>query len=131
MTVHALTPNLMVENVAATVYWYRSRLDADELARMPPDSDDPEWAQIALGEASLMVQARESIEADVPALAGREIGGSFTLYVDVDDVTALHDELGSAGETVVQELRETDYDRREFAILDPNGYVLNFGEKWS
>lgn len=129
MTVNSLTPNLMVEDVAATIEWYVERLDAEVLGRMPPESDDPEWAQIALDEASLMFQERASIEADVPALAGREIGGSFTLYVDVDDTDALHDRLVEAGATVVQERRETDYGRREFAVADPNGYVLNVGEK--
>lgn len=129
MAFNTLTPNLMVADVAEALAWYVETLDADELARMPPESDDPEWAQIALDDAWLMFQDRESLTADVPVLEGREIGGSFTLYVDVDDATALHDRLVEAGETVVQELRETDYGRREFAIEDPNGYVLNFGEK--
>ncbi len=129
MTVNTLTPNLMVDDVAETLAWYDETLAADELGRMPPESDEPEWAQIALDDAWLMFQERASLEADVPALEGREIGGSFTLYVDVDEATALHDRLTEAGETVVQELRETDYGRREFAIEDPNGYILNFGEK--
>lgn len=129
MAVNSLTPNLMVGDVAETVAWYTNTLDAEELARMPPESDEPEWAQLALDDAWLMLQERESLEADVTVLEGREIGGSFTLYLDVDDAVALRDRLVAAGETVVQELRETDYDRREFAIEGPNGYVLNFGEK--
>jgi len=129
MTFNTLTPNLMVENVAATLEWYAENLDAEEFGRMPPESDDPEWAQIALDDCGLMFQERGSIEADVPALAGREVGGSFTCYIDVDDAEALYDRLTHAGQPVVQELRETDYGRREFAVTDPNGYVLNFGEK--
>lgn len=126
-----LTPNLMVEDVAETLEWYRRELDADVIGRMPED-DDPVWAQVALGDAWLMFQERDSLEADVPALEDAEIGGSFTLYVDVDDASGLHDRLvaGRDGDsTVVQDLRETEYGRREFAIADPNGYVLNFGEK--
>jgi hypothetical protein len=73
---------------------------------MPPESDDPKWVQMSPGGASLMIQARDSIEADVPALAGREIDGAFACHVDVDDVTALQDRLTAAGETVVQEFRE-------------------------
>lgn len=132
MGINRLTPNLMVEDVAETLAWYRRELDADVLGRMPEGSDDPVWAQVALGDAWLMFQARDSLEADVPALAGAEIGGSFTLYVDVDDASGLHDRLvdgPDADGPVVQELRETEYGRREFAVADPNGYVLNFGEK--
>lgn len=129
MAFNHLTPNLMVPDVAETVAWYTDTLDADVLGRMPPESDDPEWAQLALDDAWLMLQERASLESDVPVLSGRDVGGSFTLYVDVDDAAGLHERLAEGGETVVQELRETDYGRREFAIEDPNGYVLNFGEK--
>lgn len=125
-----LTPNLMVSDVADTLAWYGGHLDATELARMPPGSDEPEWAQIAIGDAWLMLQERSSLEADVPALEGAEVGGSLTLYVDVEDAHALHRRLVEEGDaTVAQALRETDYGRREFAVEDCNGYVLNFGEK--
>lgn len=30
---------------------------------------------------------------------------------------------------VVQEMHDTDYGRREFAVEDLNGYILWFGEK--
>lgn len=124
-----LTPNLMVPDVKATLSWYEDGLDATELGRMPPDSSDPEWAQLEFGDGWLMLQERESLESDVPALAGEAIGGSLTLYVDVDDAADLLDSVEAAGATVVQELRETEYGRREFAIEDCNGYVLAFGEK--
>jgi uncharacterized glyoxalase superfamily protein PhnB len=125
----ALTPNLMVRDVTETLAWYDKHFDAEELGRMPAHSDDPEWAQVAIGDVSLMFQERSSLEDDVPALEGSSLGGSFTCYIDVDDAAGLHDELQRADVRVVQELRETAYGRREFAIEDCNGYVLAFGEK--
>ncbi len=124
-----LTPNVMVADVAAAIEWYERVLDAEELARMPPGTDDPEWGQVEFGDVQLMFQDRNSLEADVPALAGADIGGSLTLYVDTDDALAVHERALAEGATVVQELRETEYGRREFAVEDPNGYVLAFGEK--
>ena len=128
-TYNRLTPNLMVDDVAETMAWYEAVLGAEELARMPPESDEPEWGQVEFGDVWLMFQSRPSLEADVPALEGSEIGGSFTLYVDTDDVDGVHERASESDVTVVQAVRETDYGRREFAIEDPNGYVLAFGEQ--
>lgn len=128
-TYNSLTPNVMVDDVAETVAWYERVFDAEELARMPPESDDPDWGQVEIGDVWLMFQARESLVDDVPALEGAEIGGSLTFYVDTDDAIAVHERAVTEGADVVQELRETDYGRREFAVADPNGYVLAFGEK--
>ena len=124
-----LTPNLMVEDVAETLAWYARVFDAEELSRMPPESDDPEWGQVAIDDVWLMFQARESLEAEVPVLEDEPIGGSFTCYIDVEDAAGLHANLVEAGVDVVQQLREADYGRREFAVEDCNGYVLAFGEK--
>lgn len=128
-TFNQLTPNVMVADVGDAIAWYERVLGAEELARMPPESDDPEWGQVAFGEVWLMFQDRASLEDDVPALEGADIGGSLTLYVDTDDALAVHERAVTEGAEVVQELRETDYGRREFAIEDPNGYVLAFGEE--
>ena len=128
-TYNRLTPNLMVDDVAETMAWYEAVLGAEELARMPPESDEPEWGQVEFGDVWLMFQARDSLEDEIPALEGSEIGGSLTMYVDTDDSREVHERASEAGATVVQALHETDYGRREFAIEDPNGYVLAFGEQ--
>jgi uncharacterized glyoxalase superfamily protein PhnB len=124
-----LTPNLMVENVSETLAWYERVFDATELGRMPPETEQPEWAQLEFGDVWLMLQERDSLEADVPGLAGAEMGGSLTLYIDVNDAEGLFERVSGTDAPVAQELRETEYGRREFAIEDPNGYVLAFGEK--
>lgn len=128
-TYNRLTPNLMVDDVAESLAWYEDVLGAEELARMPPESDEPEWGQVEFGDVWLMFQARDSLEDEVPALAGAAIGGSLTMYVDTDDAREVHERAREAGATVVQALHETDYGRLEFAIEDPNGYVLAFGEQ--
>lgn len=161
MRLHSLTPNLMVEDVAATVEWYQSALDADVLGVMPTAAlddgsndektavegsaagdtaaveaidddaaritDDAFWAQVAVDDVEIMFQRRDSLEEELPVIEGTPIGGSFTMYVDVDDVEALSEQL--ADEPRPLAMRTTDYGRQEFAIEDPNGYVLWFGAK--
>jgi catechol 2,3-dioxygenase-like lactoylglutathione lyase family enzyme len=54
--------------------------------------------------------------------------GYGTLSFDVDDATAMHQALG--GRTVVEWGPEVYwYGRREFAIRDPNGYLIIISEE--
>jgi len=127
MTANWLAPDLMVEDVAATVSWYEDGLGAETIGTLPEDADDPIWAQVEIGDVWIMFQGRASLEEELPSIAGTPIGGSFTLSVDVDDLDASAESVADVPR--VLEVRTTDYGRREFAIEDPNGYVLWFGEK--
>jgi uncharacterized glyoxalase superfamily protein PhnB len=130
MTVKSLTPDLMVEDVAATVEWYERVFDAEVVATLPTDPDsDPWWAQVLIDEAPVMFQERESLEGKLPGMEGQPIGGSVAFYVDVDDAEALHEHLVSAGVEITRPPHETDFGWRQFSALDPNGYTLWFGEQ--
>jgi len=129
MTVNSVTPNLMVEDLSATVDWYERVLDAEVVATLPADGEDPWWVQLAVDDGSLMFQERASLTDKLPVLEEASVGGSLALYVDVDDAAALHEELSDAGVEMAQQLHETEFGWRQFAALDPNGYVLWFGEK--
>lgn len=129
MTLNTLTPNLMVENVEATIEWYERVFDAETIDTVPPVGDGQLlWALVMIDDVSLMFQHRESLEEDHPPLAGATIGGSLTFYIDADEVDELHDRLKTVDAEIVGELHDTDYGRREFAVQDHNGYILWFGE---
>lgn len=130
MALNSLTPDLMVEDLEGTVEWYERVLDAEVVSTLPSEADaDHWWTQLRIGDASLMVQERESLTEKLPVLEGEPIGGSVALYADVDDADALHDDLESAGVEIVQPPDETEFGWRQFAARDCNGYVLWFGEK--
>ena len=57
-------------------------------------------------------------------------GGTWDVFFWVDDVEALHAELGLKGAEVVYPLVVQPYGMKEFAVRDPNGYVLGFGQEW-
>jgi catechol 2,3-dioxygenase-like lactoylglutathione lyase family enzyme len=52
----------------------------------------------------------------------------FDLYIYVDDVDALHEELLGRGAEIMSVVSETGYGCREFRVRDPHGYVLAFGK---
>jgi len=52
----------------------------------------------------------------------------FDIYVYVEDVEALHDELAERGATLLNEPTDQAYGLREFRVRDPHGYILAFGK---
>ena len=58
-------------------------------------------------------------------------GGSWDAFFWVDDAEALCSELRSRGADVVYgPLVQSEYDMKEFAVRDPDGHVLGFGQEW-
>ena len=54
--------------------------------------------------------------------------GFFDVYVYVDDIDGLYDELRARGADILNAPVETDYGLREIRVRDPDGYVLAFGK---
>ena len=124
MTFTSLTPNLMVEDVAATVAFYRDTLGFAVTATVP-DEVAPVWANVTANGLSLMFQARASLTEELPQLAGRAIGASQTLYIGVDDADALYAAIRERAQ-IIKAPYTAFYNAREFYIQDPNGYLLGF-----
>jgi uncharacterized glyoxalase superfamily protein PhnB len=53
--------------------------------------------------------------------------GNFSAYVVTSDADALHARAVAHGAKVTQELYDTDYGSRDFAIEDPEGNYWSFG----
>lgn len=57
-------------------------------------------------------------------------GGTWDVFFWVDDVESLHNELVGKYSEVVYAPVVQPYGMKEFAVRDPNGYVLGFGQIW-
>ena len=124
-----LTPNLMVENVRATVDWYTSVLGFQTETEVP-GSDGPVFAIMRRDGVILMFQARASLEEDLPMLHGVPIAASQTLYVDVDEIEGLRRQVEGKVK-IVKDIHDTFYGTREFYFTDLNGYILSFSQSIS
>jgi len=51
-----------------------------------------------------------------------------TVFIIVNDVDALHAEISSQAK-IVMGLKDQFYGMREFALLDPDGYLLTFARR--
>lgn len=84
-----------------------------------------EFAICARGAATVMFRR----VADPQTISPNEgQGGTWDLFCWVDDVLHLHAELAGRGADVVYGPVRQPYGTTEFAVRDPQGYVLGFGQ---
>ena len=107
---------LRVPDVPAAVAWYRDTLGFTAHA----DGNDG-WACLERDGIELMLSAFNAHEGDAAA--------AFTgsLYLRCDDVDAWWDRLRGVA-PVCYPIGDFAYGMREFAIRDPNGFLLQFGQ---
>ena len=123
---HQLTPNLMVNNVNATVEFYQNILNFELEISVPQDGDFV-WAMVKKDNVCLMFQDQNSIQEEYPTLKNAAIGGSLTLYIKTENISDLFSKLQKQTD-IITDLHETCYGTKEFAIKDINGFILTFAE---
>ena len=121
-----LTPNLMVEDVARTLVFYRETLGFEVLTTLP-EQEPFAFAMVKRDGVELMFQSRASLSENVPALSGAPIGSSQTFYIEVTGIQDLYERLRDRVEIVV-DFHDTFYGTQEFYFRDINGYILSFSE---
>lgn len=68
--------------------------------------------------------------ADTQAWLSGELGKGVMLTLGVPNVDKAWAKAQDAGATVEQPLRVQEWGGKEFSLLDPDGYVLNFTDRW-
>ena len=122
--IRKVTPNLMVENVNHAVEFFQEIMGF-EMVMTVPAAGQYEWAMLKSGEGEIMLQSGGSLSEEIPSLKDYPIGGSFTLYMDVE---GLYSKLKGKAE-IVQQMHITLYGTKEFAARESNGYILAFSER--
>jgi len=128
-----IVPNLIVSDVQRSMAFYRDVLGFDLVATVP-DAPPFAFAWLRRDAAAVFLNSRESIE--LADLASRPVGGTATLYVTLEaegaenGVDALFQQLDGRA-PVVMPLTTQFYGMREFAVADPDGYVIFFGQQVS
>lgn len=127
MTYRSLRPMMMVRNLKESVGFYTDVLGFTVNGTFP-EGDDPLWASLSSGNASLMLnfvgEPHAHVAGEEPHSHEPEFNG--VLYVDVtgslEDVHARVEAKASCTDIEVM-----PYGMKEFSVVDPNGYKLTFG----
>jgi lactoylglutathione lyase len=122
-----ITPNLLVSSVERSLAFYVDTLGF-ERGMTVPDASPFAFASVTSGPVEIFFNDAAGAVKEYPAFAGKPIGCTGTLFVEMQGVDALHDRI-KAAVTVVMPIETKFYGMREFAIEDPDGYVLTFAER--
>jgi catechol 2,3-dioxygenase-like lactoylglutathione lyase family enzyme len=114
---------LLVDNVGKAADYYRDRLGFDVTFY---EANPGHYAYASRDDCHVHfacfkdASPRPNSEAVPPDM--------FDVYVYVDDVDALHDELVERGAEILGGPTHTAYDMHEIRVRDPHGYILAFGK---
>ena len=122
-----LTPNLIVSNVEQSLAFYCDVLGFTRTTTVPEQSPFV-FAIVQSGTVEIFLNARGPAEEEYPALRGRQLGGTLTLFMEVTHISQIYDALKSRVK-VVMPLEKKWYGTTEFAFEDPDGYVITFAER--
>lgn len=128
-----ITPNIMVADVNATVDYYKNNLGFETVMVVDEEKGDGAsgkplvWAMIKNDDVEIMLQRQDGFIAELPEMKGQEIGGTFTLYVGMQDVKSFYDKIKDKVK-IVKDMHKTFYGADEFVIKDLNGYIIYFAE---
>jgi len=116
---HTITPQLTLDDAAATIEWYKRAFGAEEISRgLGPDGKIMH-AEIKIGNSRFMVN---DVMAGMKGPKG--LGGSpASLWLYVDDSDAAFNRAVGAGATVQMPIDNQFWGDRGGAIADPAGYT--------
>ena len=115
----SVAPQLVVEDVVATAEYYR---DVFRFKILGFWADPPVYA----------IVSRDGVEihfgkAEQSGTSNSDVrSGSFDLYIWVNDVDAIFEELSGAGAEIIEGPVKQVYESTEIVVKDRNGYVLVF-----
>jgi lactoylglutathione lyase len=133
MNLTDVTPNLIVANIDRSTVFYRDVLGFSVVTTVP---EEPPYAFVWLqrGGVNVFLNIVAAAAEDLPTLAARPIGGTISMFfiVEADSIAEGVDAQFRAVESrakVLMPLKDQFYGMREFAIEDPDGYVLLFAQR--
>ena len=127
MQIKKLTPNLVVRNLEASLAFYREMLGLEKAITVPDESPYV-FASVSNGAVEVFFNDQKTVAAEYPKLAA-SIGGSFTLYLEVDSLQAVLDRVEKAGVKISMPVTDQFYGMREFAFEDVDGYTITIAQK--
>ena len=122
-----LTPNLLVASVERSLAFYVDTLGFSRGMTVPEQSPFA-FASVTGGAVEIFFNDAAGAVKEYPGFAGKPIGATGTLFIEVERIDALHDRIKPIVKIVMPIVTQF-YGMREFAIEDPDGYVITFAER--
>ncbi len=127
-----ITPNLIVKDVSTSLKFYAEVLNLPAAITVP-EQPPFVFASVTAGGIEIFFNQQENIAADPSEFskefAARPIGGTFTMFIEVEGIEEILARVKKHQAKIVMPLQEMFYGMKEFAFLDPDGYIVTIAEK--
>jgi len=116
---HSITPQLVLDNAAQTIDWYKKAFGAEEVGRSVGPDGKIMHAEIKIGDSRVYVN-----DVMMGSKGPQAYGGSpASLWLYVEDSDALFNRAVGAGAKVQMPLADQFWGDRSGAVADPAGYT--------
>jgi uncharacterized glyoxalase superfamily protein PhnB len=122
-----LTPNLVVANVERSLAFYVDTLGFARGMTVPEQSPFV-FASVTNGSIEIFLNDAATAIKEYPSFAGKPIGATGTMFIEMEGIDAFHDAVVPKVKITMPIVTQF-YGMREFAIEDPDGYVITFAER--
>src|ERR1043165_737279 len=128
-----LTPNLIVSSVDQSLAFYEGVLGFARGMTVPEQAPFV-FAAVTGGPIEIFFNDRSTVAKESPQFAGKALGGGNTMFIELTgpggagSLDAYHDAIKDRVK-IVMPLHTQWYGMREFAIEDPDGYVITFATR--
>jgi uncharacterized glyoxalase superfamily protein PhnB len=130
MQFQKLTPNLVVRDVAASMQFYKTVLGFQPAITVP-EQPPYVFGSVTSGSVEIFFNDHKTVAEDYPALGAKPIGGSLTLFIEVQGIEEVLAAVQKSGAKITMPLKDQFYGMREFAFEDPEGWILTIAERIS
>ena len=128
MKFQKLTPNLVVRDVAASMDFYRTVLGFQSAITVP-DQPPYVFGSVTSGSIEIFFNDQKAVAAEYPDLGNRPIGGSLTLFIEVEGIQDILAAVQKRGCKITMPMKDQFYGMREFAFEDPEGWIVTMAER--
>ncbi len=128
MKFQKLTPNLVVRDVAASMEFYKTVLGFQPAITVP-EQPPYVFGSVTSGGVEIFFNDHKTVAEDYPALGAKPIGGSLTLFIEVEGIEEILATIKKQGAKITMPLKQQFYGMREFAFEDPEGWIVTIAER--
>jgi len=123
-----LTPNLLVADVERSLTFYVDVLGFS-LGQTVPEQPPFVFASVVNGGVEIFFNEKETAVKEYPMFGGKPIGATGTMFIQMErGIEVLYEKLQPVVPIVMPFVTQW-YGAKEFAIADPDGYVITFAER--